>query len=156
MRDLPLGVRRIRWSGLLLLAAISVGPHEPRIKSETKSRCLPFTRRIPGQTRSLQDSAGSTQISADRSFGINYGHRFLGARIAALFGEIERVAIPNRALTGATTAVPQNCASLYLAPALRLKLFPRSRLSPWAARHWGRPCPVPAVRTAFEWPKHDE
>jgi len=32
---------------------------------------------IPGQTRSFQGSGGSAQISADRSFGINYGHTFL-------------------------------------------------------------------------------
>src|SRR5258705_10418516 len=88
---------------------------------------------IPGQTRSFQSSAGTAQISADRSFGINYGHRFLGARIAALYGEIEFVAIPNRSVTSATATVPQSYASLYLTPGLRLKFFPSSRFSPWAA-----------------------
>ena len=39
---------------------------------------------IPGQTRSYQDSAAIAQISADRSFGINDGHYFLGAKIVAL------------------------------------------------------------------------
>ena len=88
---------------------------------------------IPGQTRNFQDSAGTAQISADRSFGINYGHRFLGANIAALYGEIEFVAIPNRGVTSATAIVPQEFASLYLTPGLRLKFFPHSRLSPWGA-----------------------
>ena len=88
---------------------------------------------IPGQTRSFQSSAGTTQISADRSFGISYGHRFLDAKIAALYGEVEFVAIPNRGVTSATATVPQNYASLYLAPGLRLKFLPSSRLSPWAA-----------------------
>jgi len=97
-------------------------------------RSLPFrSGGIPGQTRSFQSSAGTAQISADRSFGINYGHRFLGARIAALYGEIEFVAIPNRSVTSATATVPQSYASLYLTPGLRLKFFPSSRFSPWAA-----------------------
>ena len=30
---------------------------------------------IPGQTRTFQGSAGTAPISADRSLGINYGHR---------------------------------------------------------------------------------
>jgi hypothetical protein len=88
---------------------------------------------IPGQTRGFQGSAGAARIFADRSFGINYGHRFLSARIAALYGEIEFVAIPNRSVTAATAAVPQSYASLYLTPGLRLKFFPTSRLSPWDA-----------------------
>ena len=88
---------------------------------------------IPGQTRSFQGSAGTAQISADRSFGINYGHRFVGAKIAALYGEIEFAAIPNRPVTAANATVPQNYASLYLTPGVRLKFFPGSRLSPWAA-----------------------
>ena len=88
---------------------------------------------IPGQTCTFQGSAGTAQISADRSFGINYGHRFLDAKIAALYGEIEFVAIPNRGVTSATAIVPQDFASLYLTPGLRLKFFPHSRLSPWGA-----------------------
>jgi len=53
-------------------------------------------------------------------------------RIAALYGEIQFVAIPNRSLTAASAVVPQNYASLYFTPGLRLKFFPCSRLSPWA------------------------
>ena len=109
----------------------------------------------PGQTRSFQGSAGTAQVSADRSFGINYGHRFLEAKIAALYGEVEFVAIPNRALTAASATVPQNYASLYLTPGLRLKFFPGSRLSPWGC-HWWRLWSLSAVRAALEWAKHDE
>ena len=129
MRTLPGEARRIRWSGLLLLvSAIVAGP------ARGQNQELSFSLGgIPGQTRSFQSSAGTAQISADRSFGINYGHRFLGARIAALHGEIEFVAIPNRSVTAATATVPQSYASLYLTPGLRLKFFPTSRLSPWGA-----------------------
>lgn len=57
----------------------------------------------------------------------------MGAKIAALYGEVEFVAIPNRPVTAANATVPQNYASLYLAPSVRLKFLPNSRLSPWAA-----------------------
>jgi hypothetical protein len=89
---------------------------------------------IPSQSRSFQNPAlGSTQISSDVSLGANYGHRLLNAKVAALYGEIEFVALPNRSLAATTAAVPQNYASLYVTPGVRLKLFPGARLSPWLA-----------------------
>ena len=119
MRTLPGRARRLRWSGLLLLVSVIVaGPARGQNQELTFS-----LGGIPGQTRSFQSSAGTAHISADRSFGINYGHRFLGARIAALYGEIEFVAIPNRSVTSATATVPQSYESLHLTPGLRLKFF---------------------------------
>jgi hypothetical protein len=88
---------------------------------------------IPGQSRGLQGSSGSANISADRAFGINYAHRLAGTGIAALYAEVQFVAIPNRPVTSASAVVPQNYASLYLTPGVQLKFFPSSRLSPWAA-----------------------
>ena len=90
---------------------------------------------IAAQSRTLRSpAAGSTQISADVSLGANYGHRLLQAEFAALYAEIQFVALPNRSVTPATAAiVPQNYASLYVTPGLRLKVLPRARLSPWAA-----------------------
>ena len=135
MRTFLIGARRISWLGLFVLAsAIVTVPARAQNQERGQNQELTFSLGgIPGQTRSFQSSTSSTQISADRSFGINYGHRFLGAKIAALYGEMEFVAIPNRAVTAATAAVPQNYASLYLTPGLRLKFFPGSRLSPWGA-----------------------
>jgi hypothetical protein len=78
-------------------------------------------------------TTGATQTSADISLGVNYGRRFLDAEVAELYGEIESVALPNRGLTAATATVPQNYASLYVAPGLRLKVLPSARLSPWFA-----------------------
>ncbi len=43
------------------------------------------------------------------------------------------MALPNRSLTAPTTTVPQNYASLYVTPGLRLKVLPTARLSPWVA-----------------------
>jgi len=129
MRTLPARTSLNLWAGLLLLVTtIIAGPARGQNQELTFS-----LGGIPGQTRNFQGSAGTAQISADRSFGINYGHRLLDAKIAALYGEIEFVAIPNRSVTSATAIVPQSYASLYLAPGLRLKFFPSSRLSPWGA-----------------------
>ena len=89
---------------------------------------------IPTQSRSFRSpSAGSVQISADVSLGANYGHRLLDVEFAAIYGEIQFVALPNRSLTAPTTTVPQNYASLYVTPGLRLKVLPTARLSPWVA-----------------------
>jgi hypothetical protein len=120
---------RICWPGLFLLVTVLLAA-----PARAQNQELTFSLGgIPDQMRTFQGSAGTAQISADRSFGINYGHRFLDAKIAALYGEIEFVAIPNRGVTSATAIVPQNFASLYLTPGLRLKFFPHSRLSPWGA-----------------------
>ncbi len=89
---------------------------------------------IPSQSRSFRGPAvGSTQISADVSLGANYGQRFVDAEVAALYGEIEFVALPNRSLAAPAATVPQNYASLYVTPGVRLKVLPRARLSPWVA-----------------------
>jgi len=135
MRTFSIGTRQILWFGLLFSTAAAVTvPARAQNQERGQNHELTFSLGgIPGQTRSFQGSADTAQISADRSLGINYGHRFLGAKIAALYGEIEFVALPNRSLTAATATVPQNYASLYLTPGLRLKLFPGSRLSPWGA-----------------------
>jgi hypothetical protein len=76
---------------------------------------------------------GRVDISADKSFGVNYGYRLLHSNALALLGELEFVAIPNQHLTTANAIVPQNYASLYVAPGVRVKFFPEARLSPWGA-----------------------
>jgi len=84
------------------------------------------------QSRSVQ-ATGTVQISSDFDLEANYGYRFLHANIAALYGELEFVALPNRSVTSATAIVPKNYASLYVAPGLRLKFAPAARISPWVA-----------------------
>ena len=84
------------------------------------------------QSRSFQGT-GTAQISSDFNLEANFGYRFLHAKAAALYGEIEFVALPNRSVTSATAIVPKNYASLYIAPGLRLKFAPAARISPWVA-----------------------
>lgn len=129
MRASPIGNSIIRALGLLFLAAFMMAG-----RAEAQNQDPTFSLGgIPGQSRSFQGSARTAQISADRSLGVNYGHHFLGAKKAALFGEIEFVALPNRRVTSVTATAPRSYASLYVTPGLRLKLFPHSRLSPWGA-----------------------
>jgi hypothetical protein len=117
---------------LVLLALAMLAPMFPvRAQSNDITLSLGGT---PSQSRGFQSpTAGTAQTSADISLGANYGHRFLAAEVAELYGEIEFVALPNRGLTAATATVPQNYASLYVAPGLRLKVLPSARLSPWVA-----------------------
>src|ERR1700745_3703903 len=84
------------------------------------------------QSRTFQGT-GTAQISSDFDLEANYGYRFLHANTAALYGEIEFVALPNRSVTSATAVVPKNYASLYVAPGLRLKFARAARISPWVA-----------------------
>jgi hypothetical protein len=126
------------WIGLALLfisEVVVIGNASAQSTEPLQSQELTLSLGgISGQTRSLRGSAaGTAQIAADRTLGINYGHHLVGTRIAAVYGEIEFVAIPNRGVTSATALVAQNYASLYVTPGVRLELLPRSRLSPWAA-----------------------
>jgi hypothetical protein len=84
------------------------------------------------QSRSFQPT-DTAHISSDFDLEVNYGYRFLHAKVAALYGELEFVALPNRSVTTATAIVPKNYASLFVAPGLRLKFAPAARLSPWVA-----------------------
>jgi hypothetical protein len=155
MKTLPVGVRPIRWCGLLLLlTAIITRPARAQNQEQAQKQDLTFSLGgLPGQARTFQGSGGTAQISADRRFGINYGRRFLGARIAALYDEIEFVASPNRSVSAATATVPQNYAAPYLSPGLRCKFLPGSRLSPWGTIGGGYAL---YEQSALEWPKHGE
>jgi opacity protein-like surface antigen len=51
----------------------------------------------------------------------------------ALYGEINFPASPLREVSSSVTSATQNFASLYVTPGLRLKAFPKSRISPYLA-----------------------
>lgn len=86
------------------------------------------------QTRGFNNpTTRRVDISADKTFGVNYGYRLLHSNALALFGELEFVAIPTQRLTSANAIVAQSYASLYVAPGVRVKFFPEARWSPWGA-----------------------
>jgi hypothetical protein len=120
---------RVVYGVLLLSAALLIASP---VWSQTQEITFSLGG-IPGQSRGLQGSGDRAQIAADRSLGINYGYRIVSTGFAALYGEIQFVALPNRPVAAANSVVSRSYASLYLTPGLRLKFFPASRLSPWAA-----------------------
>jgi hypothetical protein len=80
MKAFPRGASRIGAFALLFLAAA-------RMTAPAKAQNQELTLSlggIPGQARSFKGSNGTAQISPDRSLGLNYGHRLLGAKVAAL------------------------------------------------------------------------
>ena len=122
---------------LRLLVFLALAMVAPTFPVQALAQSNDITLSLGGtlrQSRGFRSpTTGATQTSADFSLGANYGRRFLDAEVAELYGEIESVALPNRGLTAATATVPQNYASLYVAPGLRLKVLPSARLSPWFA-----------------------
>src|SRR5258708_15302475 len=64
---------------------------------------------------------------------VNYGRRFLDGNKFALYGEINFLASPLREVSSSITSATQNFASIYLTPGVRLKVFPRSSISPYFA-----------------------
>ena len=129
MARLDLSLRLLVFLALAMLA--------PTFPVQALAQSNDITLSLGGtlsQSRGFRSpTIGAAQTSADISLGANYGRRFLDAEVAELYGEIESVALPNRGLTAATATVPQNYASLYVAPGLRLKVLPSARLSPWFA-----------------------
>ncbi len=145
MRTFPVGTRRISWFGLFFLATATITmPVGAQSQERGANQELTFSLGgIPGQTRSFQGSAGTAQVSADRSFGINYGHRFLGAKIAA--------SSPDRSNCHRAAEL---CVAL---PHSRIAAEIPSRFAAFSVGcHWWWLWSLSAVRAALEWPKHDE
>jgi opacity protein-like surface antigen len=84
--------------------------------------------------RNFHDPAGTVQSSSGISLGADYARRFWTGGNLTLYGEVEFVAnARDRQPTSVVASVPQSYATLYLAPGVRLKIRPASRVSPWAA-----------------------
>ena len=109
---------------------------------------------IAAQSRTLRSpAAGSTQISADVSLGANYGHRLLHAEFAALYAEIQFVALPNRSVTPATAIVPQNYASLYVSHSGIAAEGPAACSTLALGSSGRRVRSVRAIRQTVKWPE---
>lgn len=63
---------------------------------------------------------------------MNYGRRFLNHHKLALYGEINFLASPLRDVSSSVPTATHDFASLYLAPGIRVKFLPTSRISPYA------------------------
>ena len=63
----------------------------------------------------------------------NYAYRLLRTRKAALYGEVHFLANPLRNVSSVNRGLTRDVATLYVTPGIRVKLFPRGRVSPYLA-----------------------
>jgi opacity protein-like surface antigen len=114
---------------LLLLPAIAVlcsGQEQSAPKNE-----LAFgLSGLPSLSRS---DAPSLNAGAGVGLQVNYGRRFLEVNKFALYAEVNLLASPLREVSSSVTSATKNFASLYITPGVRLKILPKSRISPYFA-----------------------
>jgi len=85
-------------------------------------------------TSGSKDSpGGSLNIGTGVAFQANYGFRLLGLPKVSLLGELHFLASPKQEIQSSNTSATENFASLYVTPGIRLKFFPKSRISPYGA-----------------------
>ena len=85
--------------------------------------------RIEGVDRTASGTA--VRIGAGTAFQANYGRTLWGRDRVALQVEVHFLANPLRDVDSADRSISKDFATLYVTPAVRLKLIPRGRLSPW-------------------------
>jgi len=64
---------------------------------------------------------------------INYARHIFDGQKVAVYGEVNFLSSPLRDVASGVTSATANVASLYVTPGIRLKVLPRSRVSPWVA-----------------------
>src|SRR5260370_33809624 len=74
---------------------------------------------------------GQLQIGAGLTFQANYAHRFVDFGVASLYVEVPFLATPSTGVRSANVFVPQNYASLFITPGLKLKILPHSKITPF-------------------------
>jgi len=85
----------------------------------------------------VPSSRGDIDINGGMAFYANYGIRLKGGERRALFLEVPFVASPQRTIDSANRNVTRDIATLMIAPGLRMKFAPKSRLSPYIAAGGG-------------------
>ena len=70
-------------------------------------------------------------LSGGTALQANYGYRFWSGNHASLLGEVHFLANAQRTVASSNRAATRDEASIYITPGIRLKLFPKSRVSPY-------------------------
>jgi hypothetical protein len=89
---------------------------------------------IPALTRS---NTPSLDAGSGVAFQVNYGRQLLRADKVAIYGEFNFLASPLREVSSSVSSVTREFATLYLTPGIRVKLFPRSKVSLYAVAGGG-------------------
>ena len=76
-------------------------------------------------------SSSSLKIGSGITFQLTYARQLTTTRSVALYFEVPALAIPLQDITASNGAVPANYDSFFVTPALRVKLAPSARESPW-------------------------
>jgi hypothetical protein len=114
----------------LLFFAAAVGASRAQDSAAPRNELAFGLGGLPSVTRS--DSPNLT-LGPGTAMQVNYGRRVFEKENFALYGEINFIASPLRDVASSVTSATANVASLYVTPGIRLKVLPRSRVSPWAA-----------------------
>src|SRR5438045_61371 len=78
-------------------------------------------------------SATNIKFTKGTSYQATYARKLIGAGIAGLQFEIPFIGVPNSDIRSTNPQVPTALASLFITPALRLKLLPDAGISPWVS-----------------------
>jgi hypothetical protein len=65
------------------------------------------------------------------TFEVNYARRLLGTPVFAVSGEVPAVFNLDEKLNSGADVVPSNYKQIFIAPSVRLNLFPATAVSPW-------------------------
>jgi opacity protein-like surface antigen len=90
---------------------------------------------IAGPTQS--SPLGSLNLTSGYALQANYGYRFWEGDTIAILGEIHFLANPLRDVRSENPAATRDVATLYLTPGVRVKFFPKAKISPYAVAGGG-------------------
>jgi opacity protein-like surface antigen len=76
-------------------------------------------------------SPGSLQIGNGLTYQLNYAHRILDAKLAAVYLELPLAVTPNTDINSSNLLVPRNYGALFITPGLKLRLLPLGGFSPY-------------------------
>jgi len=88
-----------------------------------------------GRVLTTDRTGGATRLELGPGTALqaNYGYRFVGTRLASLYGEVHFLANPLRSVTSSDKTLTKDDASLFLTPGIRVKFIPGSAIAPWVA-----------------------
>jgi opacity protein-like surface antigen len=75
---------------------------------------------------------GFLRFSTGFTYEFNYAHRFLDARLAALYFEVPLAGTPRTKIKTTNALSPDSYSSIFVTPGIKLKLLPGRRYSPFA------------------------
>jgi hypothetical protein len=120
-------MRTVIYAGVAVLAAAPARSQEPAPKHEiglTLGGLFGTDRQgLPARF----DLGSGTALQA------NYGYRFLEGEKAALYGEVQFLANPQRLVGSSDRTLTRDVASIFVTPGIRVKFLQRAAFSPYVA-----------------------